>query len=131
MNVKVSTKVYPLRLAAYMHNSVDVIFSVTNTSNEVAWVESDILLPESLSLSGNERITKGRIRMGIVSPKETIDKTIKIYSNLATYPDIYPVKSVLKTFNRFGETRGNAEHRFHIRCVKLSDMENENEQKIH
>ena len=124
MNVKVSTKVYPLRMVAYTHSSVDVTISITNLINEILWLECDIQMPETLSLSRNERVFNGRFRFGIINPKETIEKTIKIYGSVATYPDIYNIKLVVKVFNRYGERIGSADHRFNIRCIKSLDIEN-------
>ncbi|MCD6227048.1 hypothetical protein J7J90_00975 [Candidatus Micrarchaeota archaeon] len=126
MEVNISTRLYPLRMIAYSHNSVDVTFTINNMTNEMLWLECDIKTPETLSLSKSDRICKGRFRFGIIGPKNIIEKTIKIYGNVATYPDVYNVKTTIKVFDRFGKERNNIDHKFNVRCIPQSDIKNDN-----
>ncbi|MCC7570875.1 hypothetical protein KO465_06040 [Candidatus Micrarchaeota archaeon] len=123
MKIRVSTKIYPLRVIAYTNTSVDVTFFLQNQLNEILWLECDMEIPENLSLSNKSRVTKGRMRIGIMGPRDTIEKPIKIYSTPITYPDVYNIKCNIRVFNRFGAELDSVDHRFNIRCIKSNEME--------
>jgi len=79
-------------------------------------MEADVVLPERLSLSPDNRLQKGRIRLGIVDRDQSFEKNVRIYANNYTKPQMYRCKAVVYTYSRDGVIDKRMEKPVDIRC---------------
>ena len=89
---------------------------VENTGNHPVWAEADILVPEHISLALGVQLKKGRVRVGIVGKKEFLEKSVRVYGNSLTSPQIYRCNVVLYVFNKDGVIDSRVEKPVDVRC---------------
>ncbi|MFH1285758.1 MAG: hypothetical protein ABIH99_04210 [Candidatus Micrarchaeota archaeon] len=119
-NFKLGTSFYPIRLSAYMKSEAELTISIENMGSDVCWVECDVLVPESISLAPDRPLSQGRIRVGIVQPKETRTGRCKIYSGLKSYPGLYTLKLIALGYGKDGSISGKLEKAVDLRCATLT-----------
>ncbi|MCD6279934.1 hypothetical protein J7J26_04165 [Candidatus Micrarchaeota archaeon] len=117
--IGVSTEFYPIRLVAYRSNYVELMLKVKNKTSEPIWIETDILLPDALSLSETKPITKARVRVGLLFSNDTITKPIKIYGNIVTYPNNYHVHLNVNGYDKYGRQKSRQTSEATLRCEKI------------
>lgn len=115
-SVRLNLDAHPPILFAYGHNHIEVILSVINTSNKNLWIEADLHLTERISLNPTEAVDKGRVRLGILKPKKEIKKSIKIYANSYTNPNMYPIHVILYTYDKNAVIHKRIDKNIDIRC---------------
>lgn len=114
--VDISLRTHPDVLFAYSQNSVSLILRVENRSNDTLWCEADVKVPENISLSPNADLYKGRVRIGILGKKEFIEKSVKIFANQYTPPQVYQIEVVFYFFNKDGVIETRMEKKTELRC---------------
>ena len=87
--LKVSLRSHPDVIFAYSQNYVDIIMRIENHSATNLWCEADIKTPENISLSPTNDLRKGRVRVGILTKKEFIEKSVRVFVNQYTSPQMY------------------------------------------
>ncbi|MBI4399789.1 hypothetical protein HY570_03485 [Candidatus Micrarchaeota archaeon] len=102
-----------------MRNEVEMAVEIENLTSEASWAECDVIVPPSLSLAPDKELGKGRLRIGIINPKEIRTGKCKIYAGAKSYPDVYIVKLVAYGFGRDGAIVGREEKRVDLRCEAL------------
>lgn len=120
--LSIATKFYPIRLLAYMRNKTELDISIENKGGEPYWVEIDVVLPNNvLSLAPDGELQKGRLRVGIVFPRETKSVRCKIYAGGGTYPDNYKVGIVAYGYSRDGAISDRKESKAELRCERIGE----------
>ena len=114
--VDLSLKTHPDLIFAYSQNHTELIVRVENNDPHSCWVEADVLVPERLSLSPDNSLRKGRVRIGIINGKEYLKKAVKVYANTYTNPQIYRCKVVGYVYNKDGIIESRLEKPVDIRC---------------
>ncbi len=114
--VNFSLRAHPDVIFAYKRNHVELIIRVDNDSEEVRWLEADVLLPEKLSLGPDSNLQKGRLRIGILGTKESLEKPVKVYANTYTKPQMYRCKVTLYTYGKDGVIDQRLEKSVDVRC---------------
>ncbi len=115
----ISTKFYPIRLNAYMRNEVEMEITVRNDGSEPRWVECDIIVPESISLAPDKQLAKGRVRVGIIMPRESMGRKVKIYAGASSYPDTYAIRLTAFGFGKDGTIASREEKKAELRCERV------------
>ena len=77
--VEFSVRTHPDVLFAYAQNHINLVIRVENRGQMPLWCETDVKVPENISLSPNTELAKGRVRVGILNKKEFIEKYGKKY----------------------------------------------------
>lgn len=95
---------------------MELILRVENAGDQVVWTEADVVVPENLSLSPNNALRKGRVRVGIVGKKEYLEKAVRIYATPTTNPQMYRCGVTLYMFNRDGVIEKRLEKSSDLRC---------------
>jgi hypothetical protein len=95
---------------------VELILRVENESDHPIWAEAEIAVPEQLSLSPNNGLRKGRVRVGIVGKSEFLEKAVRVYSSSLTNPQMYKCSTTLFVFNKDGVIEGRIERSSNLRC---------------
>ena len=113
---------YPVRIIASIKNETEMDISVENKGQEPSWIETDVILPEELSLSADKLLKNGRLRLGIVAPGEVKTTRCKIYANSKTYPGTYKVGVIGYSFNKEGIVVRKEEAKTELRCVKIGEV---------
>lgn len=114
--VDLIVRTHPEVIFAYSQNHVEMTIQLDNKNDNSYWVEADIMVPERLSLSPDNSLRKGRIRIGIVNGKEYLKKAARIYANTYTNPQIYRCKVIAYIYNKDGIIEGRLEKPIDIRC---------------
>lgn len=114
--VKLSLRCHPDVLFGFSSHHVELILRVENHGEGAAWAEADVSVPERLSLSPNNSLRKGRLRVGIVGKEEYLEKAVRIYSNSFTNPQMYKCDITLFAFNRDGVIESRLEKSVNVRC---------------
>jgi len=121
--LSVSMKFYPMRMAAYTRNEVELEISVENKTGDYRWVECDVLLPEAISLAPDKTLTKGRVRIGIIKPGDFATKKMKVYGGASSYPDTYAIRMTAYGFGSDGTISEREEKKHFLRCTRLGEEE--------
>jgi len=116
-----SLRVHPDVLFAYAQNYINVIMRVENRGNGHAWCEADIKVPDGLSLSPINNLAKGRVRMGILGKNEFLEKSVRVFGNQYTAPQVYQASATLYVFNKDGIIESRMEKKIEIRCEKKKE----------
>lgn len=119
--VKLSLRCHPDVLFSFSSHYVELIMRVENSGEHPVWAEADVTVPEHISLSPNNSLRKGRVRVGIVGSKEYLEKAVRIYSNSYSPPQMYTCAAVLFSFNKDGVIDSRQEKSLNIRCEKKKE----------
>ncbi len=103
-------------LFGFSSNYIELILRVENSGVSPMWIEAEIHVPENLSLSPNNSLRKGRLRIGIVSKSEFLEKSTRIYSNSLTNPKMYRCNVTLYSFSKDGVIENRVDKPINIRC---------------
>lgn len=114
--VNVELRLHPGVVFAYSPNHIELIIRAENPSDQDFWCEADVLVPEKLSLSPDNNLRKGRLRVGIVAKNEFIEKACRVYANIYTNPQVYRCKSIVYFYNKNGVIESRIEKTIDLRC---------------
>ena len=114
--VEFSVRTHPDVLFAYNQNHVELVIRVENRGQTPLWCEADVKVPENISLSPTTALNKGRVRIGILGKKEFIEKSVRIFANQYTAPQMYQVEVILYAFNKDGIIETRMDKKTEIRC---------------
>ncbi|MDD5317951.1 MAG: hypothetical protein PHF51_04460 [Candidatus ainarchaeum sp.] len=115
----IATRFHPIRLTAFMKNSVELSVEVENKSGEPYWTEFDVTVPEAVSLAPDRQLQRGRLRVGIINSGECLTGKCKVYGSSASYPDLYTLKVTVYGFGRDGAISAREERKVELRCEQL------------
>lgn len=114
--VNLDIRTHPDVVFAYSSNFTEMIIKVDNPGEESCWAEADVLVPAKLSVSPDNELLKGRVRVGIVSTGESREKSIRIYANKFTNPQMYRCDVTLYVYSKDGTIEKRLEKPIDIRC---------------
>lgn len=114
--VSLSLRMHPEVLFGFSSNYVELILRVENKTEQPLWAEADISVPEHVSLSPNNSLKKGRVRVGIVGKNEFLEKSVRVFSNSYTQPQMYKCGVTLYVFSKDGVIESRLEKPINIRC---------------
>lgn len=114
--VKASLRIHPQVLFCYGPNHVELIIRAENHSAKAYWVEAEVFVPERLSLSPENNLEKGRVRVGMLNKKEFIEKSVRVYANVYTHPQIYRCNVAIFFYDKNGVISERLDKTIDIRC---------------
>lgn len=117
--LRISTSFNPLRINAFINNSVALYLEVENASEETLWVEAQLEVPAALSLMPGGDVARAKTHLGILGPGEIKNKEIKVYAGAKTYPETYPIKLMLFGYDRNAVIFSREEHEAELRCERI------------
>lgn len=116
-NAQVETRFDPASLKANNKNEASMYICVSSESDsKVYWCECDIVVSTPLSLAYDKELDKGHTRIGILRPRNKIEKQIKLYTRPNNYPDDYPVSIVMYLYDEDGAIAERIEQREKVKC---------------
>lgn len=107
---------HPEVLFAFSANHIELIARVENPDDRPLWAEAEVSVPERLSLAPDHHLAKGRLRIGIIGKNEFLEKSVRVYANGYTNPQMYTCPVTLFTFNRDGVIDKRMEKSIDVRC---------------
>ena len=113
--ITLDIRTHPAVIFAYTPNYVEMIIRAEN-KGETCWTETDIYVPERLSLSPDNSLRKGRVRIGIIDHSHFLEKAVRIYATAFTNPQMYRCKVVVYTYSRDGVIDKRLERPVDVRC---------------
>ncbi|MCL5117603.1 MAG: hypothetical protein M1124_02125 [Candidatus Marsarchaeota archaeon] len=125
----VSVNIEPSTLKAYSKNEAVLNITVTSQNDQVLWCESEISVNSPLSLSFDSELARGKVRVGIVEPNQTISKKINIYTRPNNFPDEYEVSLLFFIYDRDGAIFERIEQKVPVICQE-AQVENEEQQNV-
>jgi len=102
-----------------MRNEVELTIELENLTEDTVWSECDVTLPDPISLAPDKELHRGRLRVGIIKPKEIRSGKCKIYANAKSYPDVYEVRLTAYGFGRDGAISARDDKKIDLRCEQL------------
>jgi hypothetical protein len=114
--VSLSLRTHPEVLFGFSSHYIELILRVENKTDHAVWTEADITVPEHVSLSPNNTLKKGRVRVGIVEKNQFLEKAVRIFSNTYTQPQMYKCGVVLYVFSKDGVIESRMEKPYNLRC---------------
>jgi len=114
--IGLKVRTHPNVIFAYSANYAEVILRVENRGKEPVWCEADVRVPEKLSLSPTSELGRGRVRLGIITKKEYLEKAVRIFANNYTNPQVYRVAITVYVFSKDGVIETRLEKPTDIRC---------------
>ncbi len=114
--VELKLRTHPNVLFAYSPNHTEIIARIENRSKDPVWCEAEIKIPDKISLSPTSSLSRGRLRLGIVTKKEYLEKAVRIFANNYTNPQVYRAEITLFVFNKDGIITKRVEKPIDIRC---------------
>lgn len=108
-------------LFCYTNNYLELISRVDNKGDHPLWAEADVKVPEKLSLSPDNELRKGRVRVGIVNTKEFLEKGVRVYANKYTAPQMYKCDVTLYIYNKDGIIESRLEKSLNVRCERKKE----------
>lgn len=109
-------RLHPNVLFAYSPNYVELIARIENRGAEAVWCEAEVKVPEGISLSPTNNLNRGRVRAGIVTKKEYLEKSVRVFANNYTVPQVYRISLTLFVFNKDGIIEKRVEKPIDVRC---------------
>ena len=113
--VNLEIRTHPGVIFAYAPNHIELIVRVENNSHS-CWAEADVSVPDRLSLSPDNSLRKGRVRIGIVESNQFLEKAVRIYANTYTNPQMYRCKAIVYVYNKDGVIESRLEKTIDLRC---------------
>ncbi len=102
-NIELKINFDPPELKQNIKNEFFIILNFSNTNNDLNfWCECDLLVKHPLSLAHDKMLDIGRTRVGIIEPKQNIEKRIKIYTRPNNYPGEYELNLTAYLYDREG-----------------------------
>jgi hypothetical protein len=114
--VSFSIRPHPDVLFGFSNHYIELILRVENPGDHPVWTEADVSVPERLSLSPNNQLKKGRVRIGIVGKDEFLEKAVRVYGNSFTNPQMYRCNVTAFVFNKDGVIESRLEKSASLRC---------------
>ena len=113
-------------LKAYSKNEAMLHINVTSQNDQVLWCESEISVNSPLSLSFDSELARGKVRIGLLDPSQTVSKKINIYTRPNNFPDEYEVNLLFFIYDKDGAIFERIEQKVPIVC---QDAQAENEEQ--
>ena len=117
-----TARFHPDVLFSYSQNHTDLILRVENKSPNIVWTEAEVITTEGISLSHDGRVSKGRIRIGILSNKEFIEKSVRIYASKMTPAQMYRCDLILFVFDKDGVIKSRIEKKISIKVESKKEV---------
>lgn len=114
--VSFDIRAHPPVIFAYVPNAAEIILEAKNNGDDARWCEAHISVPDKLSLSPDNALRKARMRVGIAEKGNAVEKTLKVYANSFTNPQMYRCKVTLYTYDKHGVIDTRLEKSIDIRC---------------
>jgi len=114
--VELKLRLHPNVVFAYKPNYVEIIARIENRNKEPVWCEAEVKVPENISLSPTSSLPRGRLRLGIITKKEYLEKAVRIFANNYTNPQVYRATITMFVFNKDGVIDKRIEKSIDIRC---------------
>jgi len=118
---KIAIRMHPEVLFCNTNHSIEAIIRIENKGKNPVWAEAELKVPEKISLSPDTELHRGKVRLGIVSNGEFLEKSVRIFGNRYTSPQMYPVSMIIYTFDRDGIIESRIEKKANIRCEKKKE----------
>jgi hypothetical protein len=113
----VETRFDPVSLKANNRNEATMYISIDSSDgSKIYWCECDITVSPPLSLAHDKELDMGHTRIGLLKPRQKIEKQVKLYTRPNNYPDDYPVSIVTYLYDEDGAIAERIEQRERIKC---------------
>ena len=114
--MKVNLHTYPESVVAYPGRTIDLIIDVDSSGENPIWLEAEIKVEPGISLSGDKNVHAGRFRLGICEGRDSLSKSIKIYTEHNVKSHLYKAHVSIFAYNSKGESAGRVDEHALIKC---------------
>ncbi len=104
--MKVSLSTYPDSVSAYPAKPIELIIEVESTLETPLWLEAEVRVEPGMSFALNKNINSGRFRLGICEGRDTLSKSIKLYTGHNVRPYLYKCNVSVFAFDKNGISAG-------------------------
>jgi hypothetical protein len=109
----------PDALKAYIRNEAAMKLKLKNTDQARSfWCEADVSVNSPLSLAPDTELGIGKMRVGILKPGSSIEKSIKLYTRPNNFPDQYGIKITVFLYDEDGAIAEREDKLITIPCIE-------------
>ncbi len=109
----------PSTLRAYIRNEAAMKLNLKNADQARSfWCEADVSVNSPLSLAPDTELGLGKMRMGILKPGASLDKSVKLYTRPNNFPDQYGLKITVFLYDEDGAIAEREDKLITIPCIE-------------
>lgn len=116
VNANITVLFDPEKLKAYAKNEASMDIVLTSASDQHYWCECEVFVKAPLSLANDKELSGAKLRIGILRPRGTKEKKIKLYTRPNNFPDPYNVNIVAYLYDEDGAIAERIEQNTDIMC---------------
>ncbi|MGC8495695.1 MAG: hypothetical protein ACP5RM_00265 [Candidatus Micrarchaeia archaeon] len=116
-NIGINTSVEPSVLRAYSKNEATLSMRFENGyDDKILWCECEIHVEKPLSLAHDRELLLGKTRIGIIKPRGSISKQVKLFTQPNNYPSDYNYSIILYAYDEDGAIAERQEYKSMVKC---------------
>jgi hypothetical protein len=116
-NIQINANVEPNVLKAYSKNEAMLSMHFENKyEDKILWCECEIHVEKPLSLAHDKELLLGKTRIGIIKPRGTISKQVKLFTLPNNYPAEYNYSIILYAYDEDGAIAERQEYKNLVKC---------------
>ncbi|MGC8670019.1 MAG: hypothetical protein ACP5TL_02610 [Candidatus Micrarchaeia archaeon] len=121
--IEIDAHVEPTTLKAYSKNEAILKVNFKNADGERhLWCESEVHVENPLSLAPDRNLQAGKTRIGILHPKSSIEKQVRVYTLPNNFPDDYKYNIITYVYDEEGAIVERVEYSNTVKCVDGKDI---------
>jgi len=114
--MEVFAKIHPSEINANQFFDTQVIIRIKNDKKEQFWYKGEITLPNLLSLTPDQTLSKAKIRFGILKAEGETEKYIKVYGSKYTDASGYSIALNVYEYDKDGAVSDRKTSSVELQC---------------
>ena len=115
--MKISLHTYPESVIAYPGKTIDLIIDIESSGENTIWLEAEIKAEAGISLQAGKNVQAGRFRLGFCEGRDSLSKSIKLYTEHNIRSHLYKCHVSVFAFNKKGDSIGRIDEHTLIKCT--------------
>ena len=114
--MEVFAKIHPSEMNANQFADTQLIVRIKNDKKGQFWYEGEATLPNLLSLTPDQTLSKAKIRFGILKADEETEKYIKVYGSKYTDASSYSIALNIYEYDKDGAVSDRKTANVELQC---------------
>ena len=114
--MEVFAKIHPSEINANQFSDTQLIIRIRNDKKEQFWYEGEVNLPNQLSLTPDQTLSKAKIRFGILKSNGEIEKYVKVYGSKYTDASSYAIALSIYEYDKDGAVSERKDSSIDLQC---------------
>lgn len=114
--MEVLAKIHPSEINANQFSDTQLIIRIRNDKKGQFWYEGEVNVPNQLSLTPDQSLSKAKIRFGILKKDGEIEKYVKVYGSKYTDASNYSIALNIYEYDKDGAVSDRKDLGIEIQC---------------